>query len=130
MKRILIILLFVSTSAAAQVKPKAEIAYMPSGYNLQSFYHDHRFGDFRSRIGIDFVWKGITLSFDNHVYMERAGPKFAPTRTDYIVQASCRLTDKIKIKAEHMCIHPVINNRFPTQDITGGYTSFGISYGY
>ena len=128
-KLLFLLLLLVSPPCFGQISPKLELSHAPGGIRYQSNHHVFNFGDYRSRMGVDIALKGLVVSFDNHVFMHRNGGKFTPTRADYRVEGRYSF-GKVSVGAVHRCIHPIVNNRLPVVDMTGGYTRFYIGYGY
>jgi len=134
-KFVLILLLFsLSASAQFSVQPKAAFEYAANGFKwvIHHPHHPYEFGTFRAKSGIDFIYGKVSLEFDTHFYMTRiTGERsFAPTRADFFTTLSYKITDKIKIYAENLCMHPVVTTGLLNKSFNGGYTSIGISYGY
>ena len=124
-----LLLLLIPLSMSGQANPKASFEYSPEGFKWNTVY-PYEFGSFRSRLGIDFTYKNWTLDFNNHIYMAKGQSyKFTPTRADFFTNLSYRMGN-VRIFAKHSCIHPVVTVGFMPQYFGGGYTSFGISYGY
>ena len=135
-KFVLILLLFsLTVSAQISVKPKAALEYgVDNGFQwvIHHPYHPYEFGNFRAKSGIDFIYGKVSLEFDTHFYMTRISGErsFAPTRADFFATLSYNITDKVRVYAENLCMHPVVTTGLLNKSFNGGYTSFGISYGY
>lgn len=142
-KVLILLLISVNNFAQIDVEPKAAFEYgindgfrwvlrqpyNPMGFITSNSYNE--FGNFRTKTAIEFSYGNVSLEFDNHFYMKKdKGFEFSPTRADFFVNLSYKISDKVKIYSEHLCTHPVISQNIRTNNFNGGYTSFGISYGY
>lgn len=58
-------------------------------------------------ISADFYRLDVYGSIENYQYVSGKGT-FYPFRADYVAGASLRITDNVKIIAEHECDHPVV----------------------
>lgn len=153
MKKLTTIILLLSViSLNAQdfkIIPKAKIEYdiskdigLQIPYNGSDIYGGHILvGRQMTGIGIDFVYKNLSLSFDNETYMidDWQNLVFSPTQTDFFVKFQYQYKP-VKLYIEHACFHPAISldgigksYKDTKQIVTGykgGYTRLGISYNY
>ena len=119
-------------NAQITVKPKAALDYYTNGYALKVDESVNRLGHFRARMGIDFNWKKFTIYADNHVFMNWSNLNkinFTPTLNNFFIGAEFKV-NKIKIRYEHLCTHPIKSDDIQALKIYGGYDMFSISYGY
>ena len=58
-------------------------------------------------MSVNFYRLGVYGSIENYQYVGEGG-YFYPFRADYKAGASLRITDHVKIIAEHECDHPVV----------------------
>lgn len=132
----IVLLFFISIGYSQKIQPKIAVDYFPKEYNLKfqnplrdisfTVYH----GDFRTRLGGEFIYKKASVYFDQHIYMKYSDKSFDPTEAYWYVGAKYS-TKYIKIQFEHLCIHPI--NTYSSQYRTkyyGGYNTISISYGY
>lgn len=142
----LMILTSVSLSSQITVKPKAAFDVFAGGYSMthkvqvpnlinptQSNLMPYRNSvDYRTRLGLDFKWKDFTVNVDHHTYMDWGNENrisFAPRISKFFIGASYEW-NKIKLKYEHMCIHPIKSNNWDTIELYGSYDMISVSYNY
>lgn len=146
MKKIyLLIALLLSISAQAQqFTPKLAFDYMPASYKIKmsqlisattgfnNYDMLYKYGTFRVRMGVSFTYNHFEAYADQHIYMQSfTGHAFNPSAAWWFIGAKYSITDKIKIRYEHLCIHPVIyDNDAVMSKMYGGYDLFSISYNY
>lgn len=148
MKKILLILLslFSTNLSSAQFKPRASIDYFLEGYNMKVYENIQipgigvfensvisRYGRFRVRIGGEYRIKRLGLYFDQNVYMIKANSIFyRPLQAEWYTGAKFYITNDISIKAEHLCMHPIMSDVLSKNNsrVYGGYNMISISYGY
>ena len=147
MKTLLItaLILFMSCKAFSQFTPKASFDYFATGYNTKTAVQADpsvsnertemimRYGSFRVRIGGEYAIKKLSVHFEQHVYMNKAkNVTFAPTQAEWYAGVKYKFTDKIMVKYEHMCTHPVGSDgsQATQTSLYGGYNMISVSYGY
>lgn len=156
MKRLLVILMLVPFAATAQdfkVIPKAAVEYNVGGdprlmtlggtikLDENGVAEDNSvvIGYLMTKIGIEFRWRNLGLSFDNITYMldNFRRMSFAPTQSNYSVGLHYQFFNKYRVYVRHECYHPVTLT-YPDQVLggvhimgySGGATVIGISYNY
>lgn len=136
MKKLIILLLLVEATAAAQIKVNPRIAVdvftTPYQMKLQNSNTNYivNYGTFRARVGAEVTYKSFAAGFSQNVYMEKGRNAFRPLQAEWFVNVSFKLTDKIKVSIEHLCVHPVRSDGIERIEMFGGYNMISVSYGY
>jgi hypothetical protein len=139
MKKLLIMLVFLSQAAYSQfeIRPKVGLDYAIGLGTFDFVMHEayqvytYDFGNIRAKTALEFRYRNFSAEFDNHIYMRKgARYMFNPLRIDFKAEMAYHMTDKIKLSAGHLCIHPVITIGEALYQFSGGHTVIGISYGY
>jgi hypothetical protein len=138
MKKLIILLLLVEATAAAQIKVNPRIAldvfttpYLLKVQGADLNYNIVDYGTFRARIGAEASYRRFAIGFTQHVYMRHWNSfTFRPMQAEWFVNASFRLTDKLKLSVEHLCVHPVRTDGVRNVEVFGGYNMVSVSYGY
>jgi hypothetical protein len=157
MKKIVYLLLLLVICSKASifeqivVQPKFSFGYHVGGFKTLTkisevskqryLKHDENFitqiktnfGEFETKLGVDIKIKNFTIYFDNifHVSKSNEFSAFIPHQAEFYSGVIFNLNEKLKITAEHLCLHPLISNGFKNQALLfGGRNTIKISYGY
>jgi hypothetical protein len=146
-------LLITSTFVNAQdfkIIPKAKLEYdiSKSPYRMTPYNGTSLIssgivlGRMMTGIGLDFVYKNFSISFDNETFMADNIKEMAfhPTQANFIFNFKYTFKGNYKIYIEHACFHPLtsvngIGYEFENSGVNmagymGGYTNIGISFNY
>ena len=140
---LIFLLLSLHIICSAQLKPKFAFDWFPlSNGNFTSNYNpvtnsnvSVNEGNFRVRVGGEYkIWK-ITSYFDMQISMLlktniTSGGLFVPTQNKFYFGFKIDITKSVKMRLEHLCIHPIITANESLNQQFGGYDMISVSYNY
>ncbi len=134
---------FTASSAQVRMYPRASLDYltyykmkvvqpMPpsSGYDELAIIMNY--GNIRTRVGCSVdIGKRISLNTEQVMYLQSNNlVSYSPVQGEWTVGISLKISQKIKIGYEHLCIHPLKTDGRIFNQVYGGGDYFSISYGY
>lgn len=132
----LFILLALSMSISAQLKPKIAIGYdIKNNIRMTNIYGDkmtYYMPNFNFRSGLEYAYKDVSIYYDMQFWCkyENKHTSFSPEQGVFEVGIKYNVTDKIKITINHVCYHPLQTSGYSHNGIYGGHKGITISYGY
>lgn len=138
MKKLLLLLIIsLPLLASSQFKQGVGIEYYQiNEYKLYSPNIDYSIpfekGDFAALYKLQYKFNDFKAEALTSIYMNKPSESwtFSPSHSEFTISLSY-IIDKIKIKAEHVCVHPIITDSSRSiNQMTGSSTKIGVYYNF